>query len=146
MDYKREMIDKLRNYQSRRASLEFTAKELERLDAEMTRIQSSMKDTAPVSGGENHTEDRLVNLIMKKMEIESIRRETEAWVLNLERALAALDEDERHIITVMCIESVRGAVEQLCNEFGEVDERTIYRKRNRALRHLTILYYGAIER
>lgn len=140
------MIDKLRNYASRKASLEFTAKELERLNAEMTRIQSSMKDEAPVSGGTNHTEDRLVNLIMKKCEIEAIRKETEAWVLNLERALAALDADERHIIEVMCIEQIRGAVEQLCNDFGEVDERTIYRRRNRALRHLTVLYYGALER
>lgn len=140
------MIDKLRNYASRKASLEFTAKELERLNAEMTRIQSSMKDEAPVSGGENHAEDRLVNLIMKKCEIEAIRKETEAWVLNLERALNTLADDERHIIEVMCIDQVRGAAEQLCVEFGEVDERTIYRRRNRALRHLTVMYYGALER
>ena len=140
------MIDKLRNYASRKASLEFTARELERIDAEMTRIQSSMKDEAPVSGSENHAEDRLVNLIMKKCEIEAIRRETEAWVLNLERALAALDADERHIIEVMCIEQVRGAAEQLCDELGIFETSTIYRKRNRALRHLTILFYGGVER
>lgn len=140
------MIDKLRNYAARKASLDFTAKELERIDAEMTRINSATKEDAPVSGGENHAEDRLVNLIMSKMEIEAIRKETEAWVLNLDRALNALDKDERRIIDVMCINGIRGAAAQLCGEFGEVDERTIYRRRNSALRHLTILYYGAIER
>ena len=77
---------------------------------------------------------------------ERVDEDLKPQVVTLARAVAALDEDERHIIEVMCIESVRGAVEQLCNEFGEVDERTIYRRRNRALRHLTVMYYGAVER
>ena len=47
------MIDKLRNYASRKASLEFTARELERLNAEMTRIQTSVKDEAPVRSQED---------------------------------------------------------------------------------------------
>lgn len=140
------MIDKLRNYAARKASLDFTAKELERIDAEMTRINSATKEDAPVSGGENHAEDRLVNLIMSKMEIEAIRKETEAWVLNLDRAFRTLDEDEQHILDLMYIHPVRGAAEQLREEYGVYEESTIYRRRNRAIRRLTYLYYGVLER
>ena len=145
-DYKREMIEKLRNYSARKASLDFTAKELERINAEMTRIGSSLKDTTPVSGGENHTEDRMASLITEKMELEAIRRETESWVQNLERALNTLDIDDRHIVDAMYINPVRGAAEQLCSEYGLYEESSIYRRRNRVLRRLTFLFYGAVER
>lgn len=146
MDYRREMIENLRNFAAKKASLDYTATELKRLNAEMTRIQSATKDGTPVSGGTNHREDRLVNLIMAKMEIEAIRKETEAWVLNLERALSTLDDEDYRILDVLYIHPVHHGVEKLCDELGCAEESTIYRRKNRLLRRLTLLFYGVIER
>ena len=140
------MTEKLRNYAAKKKSLDFTARELERINAEMTRINSATKDGTPVSGGTNHREDRIVNLIMAKQEILDIRKETESWVYNLETALGAMEDEEYHILDVMYINPVRGGVDMLCNELGCEEPSTVYRKKNRALKHLTMYYYGVLER
>lgn len=140
------MIDRLRSYSARKKSIENITSEIERINAEMTRIQSSVKDEPPVSGGENHTEDRLVNLIMAKMEYEAIRAETESWVADMDKAIEELTDGERHIVELLYLHPVPGAYEQLCNDFDICDRATIYRRRNRILRHLTLTFYGVTER
>lgn len=129
----------------RKKSLEFTKRELERINAEMTRIQSATKDGTPVSGGTNHREDRLVNLIMAKMDIEAIRKETDAWLFNMDKALAELDADEYRILDAMYIHPIHNAVDKLAMEFYE-DRATVYRRKDRAIRRLTYLFYGVLER
>ncbi len=139
------MAERLRNYSARKKSLDFTKRELARINAEMTHIQGALKDGTPVSGGTNQREERLVNLIMAKMDIEAIRKETSAWLFNMEKAIAELDEDEHHILDMMYINPTHNAVDKLCMEYFE-DKSTIYRRKDRALRHLTYLFYGVLER
>ncbi len=139
------MAERLRNYGLRKKSLDFTKRELERINAEMTRIQSATKDGTPVSGGTNHREDRLVNLIMAKVEVEAVRKETSSWLYNMDKALSELDADERHILDVVYVSPVNNAIDQLSREFG-VDKSTVHRKKERALRNLTLMFYGIVER
>ena len=139
------MAERLRNYGLRKKSLDFTKRELERINAEMTRIQSATKDGTPVSGGTNHREDRLVNLIMAKVEVEAVRKETSSWLYNMDKALSELDADERHILDVVYVSPVNNAIDQLSREFG-FDKSTVHRKKERALRNLTLMFYGIVER
>ncbi len=140
------MIDRLRTFASRKQSLDYLSRELERIDSEMTRIGSALKDTTPVSGGENKSEERLVNLIMQKAELEQIRNETESWLFDMQKALSELNEDDYHIIDVLYLQQLPGAYDKLCEDFGLFDRTTIYRRRNRIIRHLTLTFYGVTER
>ena len=144
-DYKREMIERLKTLEARKASLEFTARELDRINSEMTRIQSALKDTTPVSGGESKSEDRLVGLIMAKMELEQIRRETDSYVTDMEKALNSLESEDFYVLDVMFIHKRPDALDQLATSLG-VDKSTVHRKKDRAIRNLTRLFYGVLER
>lgn len=146
MNYQREMVDRLRIYAARKKSLDFTAQEIRRIDSMMTSIQSATKDGTPVSGGTNQREDRLINCIMEKVELENLRKDTEAWIKNMDKALSTLETDDYRILDVLYIHPVIGGIEKLCSYFGTVDPSTIYRRKNRIIRQLTYIFYGAVER
>ena len=59
-------------------------------------------------------------------------------------ALAVLDEEERHILDRFYIHRANGNVERLCDEL-HVEVATVYRRRDKALRHFTLALYGVVE-
>ncbi len=53
INWKREAIDKLKNYEDHREALENIPKEIKRLESAYAGIRSAADDGAPVSGGGN---------------------------------------------------------------------------------------------
>lgn len=62
-----------------------------------------------------------------------------------ERGLAVLTADERRLLDRMYIFQEKGAVERLMNEYGLLEESSLYRRVNKALLRFTIAMYGATE-
>lgn len=144
MDWKREAADKLKCYEAKRTSLERAQAELRRLEDDMTRIRSAATDGTPVSGGTSTREDVIVNNIARREELKLAMKEARAWVKIVDSGLAVLDEEERHILDRFYIHRANGNVERLCDEL-RVEVATVYRRRDKALRHFTLALYGVVE-
>jgi len=144
MDWKREAADKLRVYQARKDSLASIAEEIKRLTDEATSIRSATTDGTPVSGGSSTREDRLVNSIAKRQELQLTYKITRSLVKQVDTALAALDEEEQLVLDRFYIHRAKGNVQRLCDELC-VEQSSAYRRRDSALRHFTIALYGMVE-
>lgn len=60
--------------------------------------------------------------------------------------MTALNPDERHILDLMYIDRQRNAVSRLCEELHLEDERSVYKRVDKALRKVVIAMYGAEEK
>lgn len=66
MNWKCEAVDKLRDYEARRAALENIPKEIKRLESAYAGIRSAAADGTPISGGGNTREDAMLSNIVHR--------------------------------------------------------------------------------
>lgn len=141
MDYKKEVIDKLRCYTAKRESLRWSAEEIRRLESELCSIRSATSDGIPVSGGTNVREDRLINNIALREEMAASQKRTREWLHVMDGVLGQLDPEEFRILDLMYIRREKGNVELLCDELN-IEKNTVYYRKDKALRHFAIILYG----
>lgn len=144
MNWKREAIDKLKNYEAHREALENIPKEIKRLESAYAGIRSATTDGTPVSGGGNTREDSMLSNIVHRDELKRRLREARLWVAQVDKALAVLDDEERLVLDRFYIHQAKGNVGELCERLN-VEQATVYRKRDSALRRFTIALYGVTE-
>ena len=144
MNWKREAIDKLKNYEAHREALENIPKEIKRLESAYAGIRSATTDGTPVSGGGNTREDSMLSNIVHRDELKRRLREARLWVAQVDKALAVLDDEERLVLDRFYIHRAKGNVGELCERLNVV-QATVYRKRDSALRRFTIALYGVTE-
>ena len=142
MNWKREAIDKLKNYEAHREALENIPKEIKRLESAYAGIRSATTDGTPVSGGGNTREDSMLSNIVHRDELKRRLKEARLWVVD--KALAVLDDEERLVLDRFYIHRAKGNVGELCERLN-VEQATVYRKRDSALRRFTIALYGVTE-
>ena len=71
MNWKREAIDKLRNYDVHKQAIESIPMEIKRLEVKYTSIRSATTDSTPVSGGDGSIrEDALLSNIVHRDELK----------------------------------------------------------------------------
>ena len=145
MDFKREAAERLRLYNDKKDSIINMEEDLRRLELEMTRIRSATTDSIAVSGGSSTREDAMVNNLAARGEKELSLEATRIWLRVTERALSKLDGEERLVLARMYINRERNAVSRLREELGLEDDRSVYRRKDKALRRFTILMYGRTE-
>ena len=144
MEWKYEAIDILRNYEARQRALVNIPAEIERLSIEYEKIISAKKDGMPIKGGSNSRDDTLISNIAQRDILERNYKLTQKAVKNIARALSVLNEEETLILQRLYISAHKGGITRLCDEL-HVERASVYRKRDKALRHFTIAYYGAPE-
>ncbi len=146
MEYwKFKAADKLRDYDAQKAALLNLPEEIKRLESEACSIKSATADGTPVKGGGSGREDRLLSNIVKREELKALLHRASLAVATVERGLAVLNPDERHMLEVMYIAREKGYIERLMDEYGLMEESSLYKRANKALRHFTIAMYGATE-
>lgn len=139
-DLRQEAIEKLKYYNLKKQSLKVTMTEYRRLGEEMARIHAADGHDR-VSGGIGSREDRLVSLIQKRDTLRCAMRNTRAWIRVVDKALAAICEEDRMILDMLYINRAQGNVDRLC-ELLFVEKATVYRRRDRALHAFTIAMFG----
>lgn len=144
MNWKREAIDKLKNYEAHKQALECLPKEIRRLESAYTGIRSATTDGTPVSGGGNTREDSMLSNIVHRDELKRRLKEARLWVAQVDKALAVLDDEERLVLDRFYIHRAKGAVEALCESLG-LEKSAVYDRRDKALRHFTLALYGVTE-
>lgn len=144
MNWKFEAMEKLKQYEAKKQSLQSIPQEIARLELAMKSIRSATADGTPVQGGGSGREDMLLSNIVHRQELERSLEQAKKWVKIVEGGLAVLGEDERLILDRFYINPAPGNVDRLCGELG-IEQATVYRRREKALHHFTLSLYGCIE-
>ena len=144
MNWRREAIDKLKNYEVHKLALENLPKEIKRLESAYAGIRSATTDGTPVSGGGNTREDSMLSNIVHRDELKRRLKEARLWVVQVDKALAVLTEEERLVLDRFYTHPAKGNVGELCERL-HVEQSTVYRKRDNALRRFTIALYGVTD-
>lgn len=144
MDWKSEAIDKLKQYEAKRESLEIIPKQIAEVDSTMASIRSARIDGTPVKGGGNGREDMMLNCVVRKDELRRCLERAGLWVEIVSRGLELLDPDDRLVLDRFYINPEKRAADRLAGDLG-IDVKTVYGRKDKALRKFTIALYGCEE-
>lgn len=144
MNWKREAIDKLKNYEAHKQALENIPREIKRLESAYTGLRSASTENAPVSGGGGTREDCVLSNIVLRDELKRRLKEARLWTAQVAKALAVLGEEETLVLDRFYIHRAKGAVEALCESLS-LEKSAVYDRRDKALRHFTLALYGVTE-
>lgn len=144
MNWKSEAIDKLKQYEAKKHSLENIPKEIERLESEMEGIRSSASDGGLAGGGSGRRDDTYLSNIVHREELGRQLEQADKWVALVDAGLELLNAEERLILDRFYIHPEKGAADRLAGDL-RIDIKTVYRRKDAALRHFTISLYGGTE-
>ena len=144
MNWKSEAKEKLKRYDAMRLATINIPEEMERLEIDAQSIRSAKTDAPVVNSGESKPEDALLNNIINRQELAWTLQQAQFWLKSTDRALTALTGEEKLILHRLYIYPEIGAPERLCKELG-METSSVYRRRDKALRHFTLAYYGIDE-
>lgn len=144
MNWKAEATEKLRRYGAMRLALINLPEEIKRLHLDARRIRSAKTDVTPVNNGGGHREEALLNNLIQRQELDNALKQATLWLKTTDRAMGVLSAEEKQILHRILIYPEKNAVERLSLELG-IEQSSIYRKRDEALRHFTLAYYGVAE-
>ena len=144
MNWKKEAIDKLKEYNARKQAIASIPVEIAQLESAVRGIRSASADGVAISGGGSGREDMLLSNICKREELRRSLSTAKAWVSQVDAAMRVLDQEERLILDRFYVSSQKGAAERLACDLG-VDVKTVYHRKDAALRRFTIALYGAVE-
>ena len=141
MQWKEEAVEKLKRYSAMQQALQNIPAEIHRLREDAAALRSASAQQVCVKGGGGRREDALINNIAQRQELEWTLNQVQQWLSVADRGLAALDPEERLVLQRMYLFPERGAVDTLCGELG-MEQASVYRKRDKALRQFTVALYG----
>lgn len=144
MNWKIEAVDKLKQYIAKKNSLENIPMEIEMLEFSMEGIRSMNTEGSSVCGSGGRHDDMYLSNITHRAELEQSRKLTERWVSFVEAGLKALTEEEQMILDRFYIHPEKSAADRLAGDL-RIDVKTVYRRKDSALRHFTISLYGNVE-
>ena len=146
MEYwKFKAIDKLKDYSAQKVAVINLQAEIARLESEACSIKSATADGTPVKGGGSGREDRLLSNIVRREEHKAMLKRAKLAVSMVDRGLDVLSQEDHHILDTMYITREKGYVDKLMDEFGLLEESSLYKRANKALHRFTIAMYGATE-
>jgi DNA-directed RNA polymerase specialized sigma subunit len=140
MDYIRESIERLRDYNALVASIKNLEEQLKAVEAEKTSIKSLQISFAPGGGGAE-PDERLVNAIFNSQVLKNNYGATKRRIECIDRALEELDDRERKVLNRMYIVGGKNGVNELMNEFY-LSSAQVYRIRDTGLRKFARAMFG----
>lgn len=143
MDWKAEAINKLKQFEQKRKSLDTLPMEIKQLESSMDSIKSAQAVMITGKSHGNGPEQRFMECIMQREELQRNYERCKLWVNAVSGALDTLNSEERKILDRFFIHEQRGAAEDLAEEFF-VDRKTIYYRKDTALWKFTVALYGCM--
>lgn len=144
MNWKNEAVEKLEQYTAKKQSLKSIPIEIAQLASTAAGLTGARTDKIAVKASGSGREDILLSNIVKREELTLLLEQTQQWVQHVDLGLGVLNEEERLIIERFYIYAERGAAERLAGDLS-MDVKTVYRKKDAALRRFTIALYGCVE-
>lgn len=143
MDWKNEAKERLKVYNAKKQAIESISNEIVRLENQFGSLQSVTTNTVTVNGVHSNEDAFLSNIVLRK-ELDKRLEDAQMWVDTTEKALSTLDDEERLVLEMFFIRWKQGNIQQLCYDL-HVEQATVYRRRDAALRHFTLTLYGICE-
>jgi hypothetical protein len=145
MNWQTVAVQRLRNYEAKKLSLETMAEQIKLLEYEFTGLRSATTDGMPSSGSNtNRREEMLVGNIAKREELKRNYKIAKGEVTVTEKALAILSEQEQRILYIFFINRPAGHAQLLCEELF-VEKTKLYHMKDEALKKFTRACYGVVE-
>ena len=144
MNWKNEAIEKLEQYEAKKQAIETIPEEIARLASAAHKIRSGTPSEVSVIGSGSKREDALLNNIVKREELNWSLEQARKWICIVETGLNVLNEEERTILERFYIHAEKGAAEKIAYDFA-MDVKTVYRRKDSALRRFTLALYGCME-
>lgn len=145
MDWKPAAIQRLKDYEARRNSIQLITEQLKTLEMQFTSIRAAKTDGEPIKGGEgNRREDMLLSNIVLRDELKANHKIALREIEITEKGLAALTKEERRILELFYISRPYDHVSRLCEELS-IEKSEVYRRKNSALDKFTIACYGVVK-
>lgn len=143
MIWKNEAVSRLKAYQAKKLALENIPMEIRQQVLALSSIRSADPDSAPVRGNATR-EDAMLNNMVYRSELEESFLRTRLWVDATDRALGVLNQEERILLERFFIYAEPKAADRLAGDL-HMDVKTVYRRKDEALRKFTIALYGMAE-
>lgn len=145
MNWEKMSIERLRDYETRKQSLQLIEEQIKVLELEFPAIRSARTDGTPTSNGSgNKREDALINNIAKREELQRNYDIAQKEVAITEKGLEGLTKDEKTVLTRFFISRSFGHVEKLCEEL-HIEKTKAYTLKDEALKKFTMACYGVVE-
>lgn len=144
MNWKSEAIEKLKQYDAKKLSLRTIPTEIRRLELDAQKIRSASADGSPVQGGGSGREDMMISNIVLREEMERSLEQAEIWVDLVSAAFSLLTDEEKLILERFYIRPERCAADRLAGDL-HLDTKTVYKRKDDALRKFTVSLYGGTE-
>lgn len=144
MNWKNEAVEKLKQYIPRKLSLNNIPLEINRLESSMEGIRSTVSDGSLRKGSAGSQDDMYLSNMFHRGELERAMEQAASWVDMVEAALEILSDEERLILERFYMRPEKGAADRLAGDL-RIDVKTVYRKKDDALRRFTIAMYGCTE-
>ena len=144
MNWKMVATESLRNYQDSLVALENLKEQICAVKMQMTTVRSATADGTAVRGGGCSREDALLDCITEHDRLKTAYEITYKRVRAVNRALDALEDEERDVLKLFYIEDKRCAAEAVKEKY-DVEKSEAYRMKARALQRFTRLMYGVTE-
>ena len=141
MNWKLEATERLRMYDAMRQAMVNLPEEIRQLEQEAYTLRGKNIEKPPGRVRGCRQEDLLLSNMVHRQELEAALKRTGAWLQVTDRALAALTPEEKLILHRLYVYPERGSLDRLCTDL-EVEQSSIYRKRDKALRKFTCALYG----
>ena len=144
MNWKQEAIEKLEQYGAKKQSLQIIPGEIARLEAAASRLRGIQIDSVSVKTSGSRHEDTLLSNIMQREALDWSLDQAKQWVCQVDAGLSVLNAEERQILDRFYINGEKGAADDLADMLA-MDVKTVYRRKDAALRRFTIALCGCVE-
>jgi len=141
LDYIREAIEQLKEYNLLTASLPTMQEQLEVLKFEKYNIKAQVITREPKGGGDSEPDDKLVNNIFRRRILINTIVATNKKINCIDKSLAILENDEQKVLKRMFVKGGQNAIDDLSEELS-LSKSQIYRIKEQAIRRFAKAMYG----
>ena len=141
MDYIREAIEQLRDYNLLMSSVSTMQEQLEALKLEKYNIKAQVITREPKGGGNTEPDDKTVNNIFKRRMLINNIVATNKKISCIDKSLAVLDTNEQKVLNRIFVIGSHNAIGDLCTELN-FSKSQIYKIKDQAIRRFARAMYG----
>ena len=144
MDYRKFMIDDLGRHRQKVCALHNLKERIIALETELRAIKGADPSKITVKGGGNAEADKRLNLIVERDNLKRNYGIVKRAVDCVDAGLMTLSDKERATLDLFYMDRPHDHVAKVC-ELWQCEQAEAYRKKDEALRKLTIACYGVTE-
>lgn len=139
--WKKQAMNELEMYEARKMAVENIPDQIRQLESAMSSIRSPEADSPCARTGNAGQDDRYLNNITSRELLKDNLKQTSKAARRTEKALGVLNEEERLVLDRFYIHPEKKAADRLAGDL-HVDVKTVYFRRDAALRKFTVAMYG----